>query len=83
VESRLVTDKEVYYDLTYQKQTVHQSILIFDGPDRFRNSVRQRNQRLRTVEDNIKINKDPIARPANEKVSFYTKILKYFRSSNE
>jgi len=88
VESRLVTDKEVYYDLTYQKQTVHQSILIFDGPDRFRNLVRQRNQRFRTVEDNIKINKelidDPVAeQDEDEKVSFYTKILKYFRSSNE
>ena len=83
VESRLVTDKEVYYDLTYQKQTVHQSILIFDGPDRFRKPVIQRDQRFKTIEDDIEINKEPIRRQEDEKVSFFTKILKYFRSSNE
>ena len=83
VESRLVTDKEVYYDLTYQKQTVHQSILVIDCINRLNRLDKLRYQRMRAVKDDIKIDKDPIAIPGNEKVSFYTKILKYFRSSNE
>jgi len=83
IESRLITKMEVYYDLTYQKETVHQSILIIDGINRFNKRDKPRNQRLRTVDGDIKIDKEPITMPENKRESIYSRILKYFRPSNE
>jgi hypothetical protein len=61
-EHRLQTEKDMYYDLSYNEQTIHQSILIFEKD----NSDRGRGDRFNPHSPtNLQDREDSLENPTN------------------